>query len=50
MAEDQVFAESTVERIVHDDSNGGIHVDVEMVEKSPKEPSGKVRCATSKVG
>lgn len=29
---------------------GGMHVDAEVVREFPKEPSGKVRCVTPKVG
>jgi phenylacetate-CoA ligase len=50
---DQAFTGATAGRIVHDVQEvmgEGMHVDVEVVEEIPKEPSGKVRCAVSKVG
>ncbi|WP_440953860.1 phenylacetate--CoA ligase family protein [Methanosarcina sp. Mfa9] len=50
---DQAFTEAAAGQIVHDVQEvmgEGIHVDVEVVEEIQKEPSGKVRCAVSKVG
>jgi len=50
---DQAFTEATVGRIVHDVKEvmgERMHVDVEVVEEIPKEPSGKIRCAVSKMG
>lgn len=49
---DQAFTEATVGQIVHDVQKvmgEEIHVDVEVVEEIPKDKSGKVRCAVSKV-
>ncbi len=49
---DQAFTEATSGQIVHDVQEvmgEGVQVDVEVVEEIPKDPSGKVRCAVSKV-
>lgn len=49
---DPAFTEATVGQIVHDVQEvmgEGMHVDVELVEEIPKDKSGKVRCAVSKV-
>jgi len=49
---DQAFTEATARQIVHDVQEvmgEGVHVDVEVVGEIPKDPSGKVRCAVSKV-
>ena len=49
---DQMFTLATLEQIKHDvkDVMGeGMHVDVEIVEEIPREKSGKVRSAVSKV-
>lgn len=49
---DNEFTEATVEQIKHDVKGvmgGGIDVDVEIVDDIPRDKSGKVRCAVSKV-
>jgi len=49
---DQAFTEATVGQIVHDVQEAmgeEVHVGVEVVEEIPKDKSGKVRCAVSKV-
>ena len=49
---DQAFTEATAGQIVHDVQEvmgEEMHVDVEVVEEIPKDKSGKVRCAVSKV-
>ena len=49
---DEAFTEATTSQIVHDIQEvmgEGVQVDVEVVEEIPKDPSGKVRCAVSKV-
>ena len=49
---DQAFTEATTGQIVHDVQEvmgEGMRVDVEVVEEIPRDKSGKVRCAVSKV-
>jgi len=49
---DQAFTEATAGQIVHDVKKvmgEDVHVDVEVVEEIPKDKSGKVRCAVSKI-
>jgi phenylacetate-CoA ligase len=49
---DQAFNEATVGQIVHDVQKvmgEEVRVDVEVVEEIPKDKSGKVRCAVSKI-
>ena len=49
---DQMFSEATVAQIKHgikDVMGKEIHVDIESVEEIPRDKSGKVRCAVSKV-
>ncbi len=49
---DQAFTEGTTRQIVHDVQEvmgEGMRVDVDVVEEIPKDKSGKVRCAVSKV-
>lgn len=53
VVKDQVFTEATAGQIVHDVQEimgEGMHVDVEVVEEIPKDKSGKIGCAVSKVG
>ena len=50
---DRAFTEATAGQIVHDVQEvmgKGMHVDVGVVEEIPKDKSGKVRCAMSKIG
>ena len=50
---DQAFTEATAGQIVRDVQKvmgTRMHRDVGVVEKMPKDKSGKVRCAVSKVG
>ena len=52
VVKDQAFTESTAQQIVydvHEVMGEGMHVDVEVVEEIPRDKSGKVRCAVSKV-
>lgn len=52
VVKDQAFTQATAGQIVHDVQEvmgEGIHVDVEVVEEIPRDKSGKVRCAVSKV-
>ncbi|QYZ79859.1 phenylacetate--CoA ligase family protein [Methanofollis formosanus] len=50
---DEVYSAATARQIVHDVQEvmgEEVRVDVEVVEEIPRDPSGKVRCAVSKVG
>jgi len=52
VVKDQAFTQATAGQIVHDVQEvmgKAMHVDVEVVEEIPRDKSGKVRCAVSKV-
>jgi phenylacetate-CoA ligase len=52
VVKDQAFTEATAWQIVHDVQEvmgEEMHVDVDVVEDIPRDKSGKVRCAVSKV-
>ena len=49
---DRAFTEATARQIVHDVQEvmgEGMHVNIEVVEEIPRDKSGKIRCAVSKV-
>jgi len=53
VVKDQAFTQATAGQIVHDVQEvmgKAMHVDVEVVEEIPRDKSGKVRCAVSKIG
>ena len=49
---DRAFTEAAARQIVHDVQEvmgEGMHVNIEVVEEIPRDKSGKIRCAVSKV-
>ena len=53
LSETRPFTEAIAGQIVHDAQEvmgKAMHVDVEVVEEIPRDKSGKVRCAVSKIG